>query len=52
MGYVKSELAEPGQNVLGVIVALEDDQRLRHSLNVVPGIDFYKYEVSFKLTKI
>lgn len=52
MGYVTTELAGPEQGVKGVIVALEDDQRLRHSLTVVPGIDFYRYEVSFKLTKI
>jgi len=52
MGYVTTELAGPDQNVKGVIVALEDDQRLRHSLVIVPGIDFYRYEVSFKLTKI
>ena len=52
MGYVTTELAGPDQKVKGVIVALEDDQRLRHSLVIVPGVDFYKYEVSFKLTKI
>ncbi|NBP66651.1 MAG: DUF91 domain-containing protein [Bacteroidetes bacterium] len=52
MGYVTTELAGPGQKVRGVIVALEDDQRLRHSLVIVPGIDFYRYEVSFKLNKI
>jgi restriction system protein len=52
MGYVTTELAGPEQSVKGVIVALEDDQRLRHSLTVVPGIDFYRYEVSFKLTKV
>ena len=52
MGYVTTELAGPGQKVKGVIVALEDDVRLRHSLVIVPGIDFYRYEVSFKLNKI
>lgn len=52
MGYVTTELAGPDQIVKGVIVALEDDQRLRHSLVIVPGIDFYRYTVSFKLTKI
>lgn len=52
MGYVTTELAGPDQSVKGVIVALEDDQRLRHSLVIVPGIDFYRYEVSFKLNKI
>lgn len=52
MGYVTTELAGPDQKVKGVIVALEDDQRLRRSLVIVPGIDFFKYEVSFKLTRI
>ena len=52
MGYVTTQLAGHDQTVRGVIVALEDDQRLRHSLVIVPGIDFYRYEVSFKLTKI
>jgi restriction system protein len=52
MGYVTTELAGQGQIVKGVIVALEDDQRLRHSLVIVPGIDFYRYEVSFKLIKV
>lgn len=52
MGYVTQELAEANQKVSGVIVALEDDQRIRHSLRIVPGINFYKYEVNFKLIKI
>lgn len=52
MGYVTTELAAAGQKVRGVIVALEDDQKLRHSLVIVPGVDFYRYEVSFKLRKI
>ena len=51
MGYVLDELAEPGQTVKGVIIALEDDLRLRRALKVAPGIDFYRYQVSFKLTK-
>lgn len=49
MGYVKEELAEPGQAVRGAIVALEDDPRLRRALAVAPGIDFYRYEVAFSL---
>jgi restriction system protein len=35
MGYVKEELAEPGQIVEGAIVALEDDGRIRRALAVV-----------------
>lgn len=51
MGYVLQELAEPNQNVRGVIIALEDDQRIRRALAVTPTIDFYRYQVSFKLLK-
>ena len=52
MGFVTTELAGPGQKVKGAIVALEDGQRLRHSMVIVPGIDFYRYEVSFALHKM
>jgi restriction system protein len=51
MGFVQHELAEPGQIVRGIIVALEDDPKLRRALSVTPGIEFYRYAVSFKLTK-
>ena len=33
--YVQEELAEEGQTVKGVIIALEDDQRIRRALAVV-----------------
>jgi len=51
MSYVKDELAEEDQTVSAVIIAHEDDQRLRRALSQVSGIDFYRYEVSFKLRK-
>ena len=51
MGYVLGELAEEGQSVKGVIIALEDDLRIRRALQVANNIDFYRYEVSFKLNK-
>ena len=51
MSYVKDELAEEGQTVSAVVIAHEDDQRLRRALSQVSGIDFYRYEVSFKLRK-
>ena len=51
MGYVLQELAEANQQVRGVIIALEDDQRIRRALAVTPNIDFYRYQVSFKLLK-
>jgi len=51
MGYVLDELAEAGQSVRGCIIALEDDLRLRRALRATSNIDFYRYEVSFKLKK-
>ncbi len=51
MGYVQEELAEEGQTVRGVIIALEDDQRIRRALAVTPNISFYRYQISFKLVR-
>lgn len=51
MSFVQDELAEPDQTVLGVIIAQEDDQRIRRALAMTPGISFYRYQVSFKLLK-
>lgn len=51
MGYVLEELAEEGQTVKGVIIALEDDIRIRRALAVTNNIEFYRYQVSFKLFK-
>jgi restriction system protein len=43
------ELAEPNQKVKGVIIALEDDSRIRRALRVTQGIEFYRYRVNFTL---
>lgn len=51
MGYVLEELAEKGQSVKGVIIALEDDNRIRRALAVAPNIEFYRYQVNFKIFK-
>lgn len=51
MGYVKEELAEPNQEVKGIIIALEDDIRIKRALSVTNNIEFYRYQVSFKLFK-
>lgn len=51
MGFVMDELAEDDQEVRGIIIALEDDLRIRRALKVTRGIEFYRYEVSFKLSK-
>lgn len=51
MGYVLEELAEEDQSVKGVIIALEDDLRIRRALKVATNIEFYRYQVSFRLFK-
>ena len=51
MGYVQTELAESNQKVKGLIIGLDDDLRLRRALSVTQNIDFYRYQVSFKLSK-
>lgn len=51
MGYVKEEIAEKDQTVEGVIIALEDDPKLRWALAAVSNISFYRYQVSFKLVR-
>jgi restriction system protein len=49
MGYVLEELAEENQMVKGAIIAQEDDIRIRRALLVAKNIEFYRYQVSFKL---
>jgi len=49
MGYVKDVLAEDNQTVSGVIIAAEDDQRIRRALSVTQNISFMKYSVKFEL---
>ena len=49
MGYVLEEIAEEHQRVRGVIIALDDDKRIRRALQIAQGIDFYRYEVKFSL---
>ncbi len=51
MGYVKEELAEDDQIVKGVIIALEDDLKIKRALSVTNNIEFYRYKVSFSLVK-
>jgi restriction system protein len=51
MGFVFQDLAETGQSVRGVIIALDDDKRIRRALAMTPNIEFYRYQISFKLLK-
>ncbi len=51
MGYVKAELAEQNQVVKGVIIALDDDTKIKRALTIAKDIEFYSYQVTFKLFK-
>lgn len=52
MGYVLEELAEDDQTVKGAILALDDDLRIRRALAVATNIEFYRYQINFKLFKV
>ena len=52
MGFAKEQMAEPGQEIHGAVIALEDDQKLRWAINAMPNVAFYRYQVSFKLNKV
>ena len=51
MGFIKEELAEPDQNVKGIIIALDDDKKIKYALNVTTNIEFFRYKIDFKLYK-
>lgn len=51
MGFVKEEVAEDGQEVKGIIIAFDDDTKIKRALSVTNNIDFYKYRVNFTLLK-
>lgn len=51
MGYAQEVLAADNQKVRGVIIALEDDLRIRRALAVTTNIEFFRYQVSFSLMK-
>jgi restriction system protein len=49
MGFVNEALLEPGQTVEGVIIAQEDDLRIRRAMSMTRNIRFMKYRVEFHL---
>lgn len=51
MGYAKEVLAEEGQIVKGIIIAFEEDIRLKRALAVTNNIEFFRYKIDFKLYK-
>jgi restriction system protein len=47
MGFVKE--LDPTKRVRGIIIGSDDDIRLRRALAMTTGIEYYQYEVNFKL---
>lgn len=51
MGFVHEKVAGKDQLVRGIIIASEDDKRIRSALRVTKNIEFYRYHVSIKLIR-
>ena len=49
MGYV-TEL-DPSKTVRGVIIGTDDDQRFKRAISMVNNLEFYRYELDFRLLK-
>ncbi|HFB67070.1 MAG TPA: DUF1016 family protein, partial [Aeromonadales bacterium] len=49
MGWVKENLVTENQNVKGIIICHEQDERLSYAMKMVPDIALKFYEVSFSL---
>ena len=51
MDYVVEVIADPDQTVRGIVIALDDDKKLRRALAMLSDVKFYSYKVNFKLVK-
>jgi restriction system protein len=51
MGFIKEEVAKNNEKVKGLIIALEDDLKIKRALSISPDIEFYRYEIKFDLIK-
>ncbi|MBI3894526.1 MAG: DUF1016 family protein [Acidobacteria bacterium] len=49
MGWVKKHKAGSNENVRGIIITNESDDRIKYAMLVTQGISFYTYRVSFEL---
>jgi len=49
MGWVQQHLAQPGEQVRGLIISHDADDSIRYAVSAVPSIDLRLYEVEFRL---
>jgi predicted RNA-binding protein len=52
IGWVKENLAKPGQSVLGIIISHDIDEGLKYSISGLKNIRVMKYQVDFQLNVI
>ena len=52
VGWIKKNLAEPGQSVRGVIVARAISEDLLLACSMVPGVELFEYELSLSLKRV
>ena len=52
VAWIKKNLAEPDQNVRGVIVAREISEDLLLACSMVPGVELFEYELSLSLKRV
>jgi hypothetical protein len=52
VAWIKKNLAEPNQNVRGVIVAREISEDLLLACSMVPGVELFEYELSLSLKRV
>ena len=52
IGYVRTHLAKPGQEVEGLIIAHEADDPLRYAVAAFPGLQLMTYAVTFQLNPV
>ena len=52
MGWARAHLSAPGQDVEGIVVAREHDDRLRYAAAAVPGLAILTYPVTFSLEPV
>jgi Endonuclease NucS C-terminal domain len=52
MGWIKENLAEPNQEVKGIIIAKRISADLRLATSSVAGVELFEYELSIRLNRI
>ena len=49
MGWIKQHIARPGQDVCGLIITAEQDEKLKYALLAAPTLAMRCFQVSFRL---